>query len=249
MQFVITYECGLKNRSLVHFRRIGSYLQVEIDVNYRMIKSTLLYREDGLPLCASVDDDSDASLGEQKKRIKMLISRMTPQSVTEATIESDNYEIHYIKNSVVVYFLICERGYPRNLAFSYLSDVQEEFQHSHLNECMKPNTRPYAFVSFDNFLSKTKKAYSDKKVQDNLDQLNQELVGVKQVMSKNIEDLLYRGDSLDKMSDMSASLKKTSKRYRKSAQKINFDLLISQYAPVAIVAFLFVFLIWWGVLK
>ncbi|EDO15550.1 hypothetical protein Kpol_1042p8 [Vanderwaltozyma polyspora DSM 70294] len=214
-----------------------------------MIKSTLLYREDGLPLCTSVDDDSDPSLGEQKKRIKMLLSRMTPQSATEASIESGNYEIHYINAASVLYFVICERGYPRNLAFSYLSDVQQEFQHSYYNEYMKPNIRPYAFVSFDNFLNKTKKAYADKKVQDNLDQLNQELVGVKQIMSKNIEDLLYRGDSLDKMSDMSATLKESSKKYRKSAQKINLELLISQYAPIAMLGFLFVFLIWWVFLR
>lgn len=214
-----------------------------------MIKSTLIYRDDGLPLCASVDDDSDPTLTEQKKKIKMVVSRMTPQSAEEATLESGDYEIHYLKLAVVVYFVICEKGYPRNLAFSYLNDVAQEFEHSYGLESTRPTVRPYAFVSFDNFLQKTKKTYSDKKVQDNLDQLNNELHGVKQIMSKNIEDLLYRGDSLDKMSDMSASLKESSKRYRKSAQKINLDLLISQYAPIAIVALFFVFLIWWIFLR
>ncbi|CCE63737.1 hypothetical protein TPHA_0F02570 [Tetrapisispora phaffii CBS 4417] len=215
-----------------------------------MIKSTLLYREDGLPLCTSVDDDNmNPQLSEQKKRVKMLVSRMTPQSATEATIESNNYEINYIKNGVVIYFVIVEKNYPRNLAFSYLNDIQQEFQHSYINDVTKPNIRPYAFVKFDNFLTKTKNIYSDKKVQDNLDQLNQELVGVKQVMSKNIEDLLYRGDSLDKMSDMSSNLRETSKKYRKSAQKINFDLLLSQYAPIAISALLGVFLFWYIFLR
>lgn len=214
-----------------------------------MIKSTLIYRDDGLPLCASVDDESDISLNEQKKKVKIVISRLTPNSATEATLESGNYEINYIKRDIIIYVVICELGYPRNLAFSYLGDISEEFQLSYSHEYGKLNIRPYAFVSFDNFLQKTKKTYSDKKVQDNLDQLNQELAGVKQIMSKNIEDLLYRGDSLDKMSDMSASLKESSKKYKKSAQKINFDLLISQYAPIAIVAFFFVFLIWWIFLK
>lgn len=214
-----------------------------------MIKSTLIYRDDGLPLCASVDDENDFSLNEQKKKVKLVISRMTPNSANEATLESGNYEINYIKKDIIIYLVICESGYPRNLAFSYLNDVSEEFQHSYSNEYGKTNIRPYAFVSFDNFLQKTKKTYSDKKVQDNLDQLNQELVGVKQIMSKNIEDLLYRGDSLDKMSDMSASLKESSKKYRKSAQKINFDLLISQYAPIVIIALFFVFLIWWIFLR
>ncbi|CCK70946.1 SNAP receptor SEC22 KNAG_0F02840 [Huiozyma naganishii CBS 8797] len=214
-----------------------------------MIKSTLIYRDDALPLCTSVDDDNDAQLNEQKKYIKILLSRMTPQSATEATLESGSFEISYIKRDVVLYFVICERGYPRNLSFSYLGDISEEFQHSYANEYNKPNVRPYAFVSFDTFLQKTKRAYSDKKVQDNLDQLNQELHGVKQIMSKNIEDLLYRGDSLDKMSDMSASLRESSKKYRKSAQKINFDLLISQYAPIVIVSLFFVFLFWWVFLR
>ncbi|KAI8399840.1 Longin domain profile [Nakaseomyces glabratus] len=215
-----------------------------------MIKSTVVYRDDGLPLCSSVDDDiSDLSLNEQKKRIKMVVSRMTPQSANEATLESKDSEIHYIRQQGVIYFVICEAGYPRNLAFSYLNDVAVEFQHSYSNELSKPTIRPYAFASFDTFLQRTKEAYSDKKVQDNLDQLNQELVGVKQIMSKNIEDLLYRGDSLEKMDDMSNSLKISSKKYRKSAQKINFDLLISQYAPIVMVAFFFVFLFWWVFLR
>lgn len=214
-----------------------------------MIKSTLIYRDDGLPLCMSVDDDSSLELNEQKKYVKILISRMTPQSATEATLESGNFEISYIKIDIIFYFVICEKNYPRNLVFSYLNDIANEFQHSYSVEYSKPTLRPYAFVSFDTFLQKTKKTYSDKKVQDNLDQLNQELVGVKQIMSKNIEDLLYRGDSLDKMSDMSASLKESSKRYKRSAQKINFELLISQYAPIVIIAFISVFLIWWIFLR
>lgn len=214
-----------------------------------MIKSTLIYRDDGLPLCSSVDDDNNTRLVAEKKKVKLIVSRLNPQSVTEAAIESGDFEINYIKRGMVVYFVICEKGYPRNLAFSYLNDVAQEFEHSYSQELMKPNIRPYAFVSFDNFLEKNIKTYSDKKVQDNLDQLNQELAGVKQIMSKNIEDLLYRGDSLDKMSDMSASLKESSKKYRKSAQKINLDLLISQYAPIVILCLIFVFLFWYIFLR
>ena len=52
--------------------------------------------------------------------------------------------------------------------------------------------------TFDNFY-KTKKIYQDQRAQSNLDKLNNDLIDVKKVMTKNIEDLLYRGDSLDKM--------------------------------------------------
>ncbi|CEP64220.1 SNAP receptor SEC22 LALA0_S10e05248g [Lachancea lanzarotensis] len=214
-----------------------------------MIKSTLIFRDDGLPLCSSVDDDTDPLLSEQRKKVKVLVSKLTPNSADEATLESGNFEIHYVRVNTIAYFVIVDKGFSRSLAFSYLKEISQEFEHSYGNEYGKPSIRPYAFVTFDNFLQKTKKLYSDKRVQNNLDQLNQDLSGVKQIMTKNIEDLLYRGDSLDKMSDLSASLKQNSKKYRKSAQKINFDLLISQYAPIAVVAFIFVFLIWWVFLR
>lgn len=47
-------------------------------------------------------------------------------------------------------------------------------------------------------------------------------------MSKNLEDLLYRGDSLEKMSTMSSDLRDASKKYRRAAVKINWQLLIQQ---------------------
>lgn len=214
-----------------------------------MIQSTLIFRDDGLPLCASVDEEGGSMLAEEKKRVKLVVSRLTPQSAPEATLTGGNHDIHYLRRDNVVFFAICERGWPRNLAFSYLGDIASEFIHSYGSEYSRPNVQPYAYVGFDMFLGKTRRIYSDKRVQDNLDQLNQELAGVQTIMSKNIEDLLYRGDSLDRISDMSHSLKESSKKYRQSARKINFDLLLSQYAPIAILAFLCVFLLYWLVLR
>jgi vesicle transport protein SEC22 len=68
-------------------------------------------------------------------------------------------------------------------------------------------------------------------------------------MTKNIEDLLYRGDSLDKMSDLSSSLKSDSLKYRKRAQRINLEALIRQYIPVVGAGLIFVFLIWYMFLR
>lgn len=61
-------------------------------------------------------------------------------------------------------------------------------------------------------------------------------------MTKNIEDLLYRGDSLDKMSDLSSSLKQDSLKYRRRAQRINLEALIKQYIPIVGVGLIFVFI-------
>ncbi|CAM9018541.1 unnamed protein product [Wickerhamomyces anomalus] len=209
-----------------------------------MIKSTLIFRNDG-----SVDDDTDPSLTEQKKKVKLIISRITPNSETRASIESDNYQIHYLMLDSIIYFAICEKSYPRKLAFSYLAEISNEFSQSHGADSLRSDTRPYAFVSFDNYMKKTKKIYQDQRAQSNLDKLNSDLADVKAVMSKNIEDLLYRGDSLDKMSDISSSIRLESKKYRKAAHKINFDLLIQQYAPIVGVGLFIVFLVYWIFLR
>ena len=68
----------------------------------------------------------------------------------------------------------------------------------------------------------------DVRASSNLDKLNNELKDVANVMTKNIEDLLYRGDSLERMGDMSQRLREDSKKYRKAAVRINWELLLKQ---------------------
>ena len=72
-------------------------------------------------------------------------------------------------------------------------------------------------------------------------------------MTKNMEDLLWRGDSLDRtycstlqvlviayayadMSSLSSSLRDESLKYRRAARKINVDAMIRKYAPYVCMA-------------
>lgn len=66
----------------------------------------------------------------------------------------------------------------------------------------------------------------------NLDKLGENLREVQGIMVKNMEDLLWRGDSLDRMSNLSTSLRSESAKYRKAARKINIDAMIRKWAPV-----------------
>lgn len=100
-------------------------------------------------------------------------------------------------------------------------------------------------MEFDTFIQRTKKTYQDARASSNLDRLNDDLRDVTKVMSKNIEDLLYRGDSLDRMGEMSGRLREDSKRYRKAAVRINWELLLKQYGPFAGVGTIILILLWW----
>lgn len=100
-------------------------------------------------------------------------------------------------------------------------------------------------MEFDTFIQRTKKTYQDSRASQNLDKLNDELRDVTKVMTKNIEDLLYRGDSLERMGEMSGRLREDSMKYRKAAVRINWELLLKQYGPVAGVVFVVIVFIYW----
>ncbi|GAA5941655.1 synaptobrevin family protein [Sporobolomyces koalae] len=218
-----------------------------------MVRSTIIARAtDGLPLAASNDDDEQdqSKLPEYKQQAKLIFRRLTPQSEPRCSIESGACTLHYLISDSIVYLTIADRSYPRKLAFSYLSELSNEFTRSYPPEMsLKAGLRPYAFVKFDTFIQRTKRLYLDPRgaeasgkgtgVASGLEQLNEDLQDVTRIMTKNMEDLLWRGDSLDRMSTMSSSLRDESLKYRKAAKKINTDALIRKWAPVGIAGLLF----------
>jgi vesicle transport protein SEC22 len=198
-------------------------------------------------LCASVDDESmESSLAEIKSQVKLILRRLNKNAEPQASIESGPFTLHYLLSNDIVFLCICERSYPRKLAFTYLSDISAEFQNTYgaTGQLHSPTLRPYAFMEFDTFIRRTKATYADSRASQNLDKLNDELRDVTKVMTKNIEDLLYRGDSLDKMGEISSRLRDDSRKYRKAAVKINWDLMLKQYGPFAALGFIILLFIW-----
>ncbi|KAG8956561.1 SNAP receptor [Tulasnella sp. 424] len=216
-----------------------------------MVRSTIIARAtDALPLAASVDDEqTENDLQEHKQQAKLIFRRITPNSEPRCSIESGAYTLHYLISENVVYLTIAEKSYPRKLAFSYLDELSKEFAITY-GPKVEAARKPYAFVGFDTFMSKTARLYQDTRTataasESSMDRLNNELNDVTRIMTKNMEELLWRGDSLDKMSHLSTSLRSESEKYRKAAKKINFDAMIRQYAPLGGLGLLFIIIIWW----
>ncbi|KAG8903971.1 SNAP receptor [Tulasnella sp. 403] len=202
-----------------------------------MVRSTTIARaSDALPLAASVDDEqTENELQEYKQQAKLIFRRINTNSEPRCSIESGAYTLHYLIVDNVVYLTIAERSYPRKLAFSYLDELSKEFAVTYGSK-VENAKKPYAFVGFDTFMSKTARLYRDSRTatasnENNMDRLNNELQDVTRIMTKNMEELLWRGDSLDKMSHLSTSLRSESEKYRKAARNINFNAMLRQWAP------------------
>jgi hypothetical protein len=104
--------------------------------------------------------------------------------------------VSYMIEQGVAYLTLCERGYPRRLAFQYLSEVQTEFMRAH-GASLSTYSRPYACVSFEPRLSKMRRDYLDPQAPGNLKKLNQDLSEIHNIMQQNIQDVLQRGEKLD----------------------------------------------------
>ncbi len=114
---------------------------------------------------------------------------------------------------------IADKSYPRKLAFLFLDELSKEFA-SIYGSKIEGARKPYAFVGFgmsltvmsvpgidfgiDTFMAKTARLYQDTRTANaaasGLGKLNDELSDVTRIMTKNMEELLWRGDSLDSAS-------------------------------------------------
>jgi len=204
----------------------------------------------GLAMEYSKAGQTEQALQEQKQQSKLVFRRITPNSEPRCSIESGAYTLHYLISENVVFLTIAEKSYPRKLAFLYLDELAKEFAQSY-GAKVEGVRKPYAFVGFDTFMSKTARLYRDTRTASanasgsNLDQLNGELQDVTRIMTKNMEELLWRGDSLDKMSHLSSSLRTESEKYRKAARKVNFDAMLRQWGPVGAIGLFVVLFLWW----
>ncbi|KAK0190758.1 protein transport protein Sec22 [Armillaria gallica] len=215
-----------------------------------MVRSTIIVRaSDSLPLAASVDDEqTEQALQEHKQQSKLICRRITPNSEPRCSIESGQYTLHYLISDNVIFLTIADKSYPRKLAFSYLDELSKEFATTY-GPKVESVRKPYAFVGFDTFMSKTARLYRDTRTANaaasGLDRLNDDLQDVTRIMTKNMEELLWRGDSLDRMSQLSTSLRADSEKYRKAARNINWQAMLRQYAPVGAIALILIIFVYW----
>lgn len=71
-----------------------------------------------------------------------------------AMILNNAFTCSYIIDGNACYLCICDKSYPRKLAFSYLEELVKEFNMSYGSEVDKPGLRPYAFVKFGMLVNK-----------------------------------------------------------------------------------------------
>nr|GMC77412.1 25.3 kDa vesicle transport protein [Ipomoea batatas] len=225
---------------------IASFMQF-CPLERKMVKLTMIARiVDGLPLAEGLDDGRDIPDADfYKQQVKSLFKNLATghNEPSRMSIETGPYMFHYVIEGRVCYLTMCDRSYPKKLAFQYLEDLKNEFERVNGSQ-IETAARPYAFIKFDTFIQKTKKLYQDTRTQRNVAKLNDELYEVHQIMTRNVQEVLGVGEKLDQVSQMSSRLTSESRVYADKARDLNRQALIRKWAPVAVVLGV-VFLLFW----
>ena len=127
------------------------------------MKLTMLARvADGLPLAEGLDSERQQDLEQYKQQAKTLFKKLSqgPPPPSRMSYESGAFFLHYLIEDGVCYLTLCDRGYPKKLAYQYLEDLCKEFAAASGGQ-VETVARPYAFIKFDTVIQRTKKLYQD----------------------------------------------------------------------------------------
>ncbi|CAF2415837.1 unnamed protein product [Rotaria sp. Silwood2] len=218
-----------------------------------MVLMTMIGRvADGLPLAASVHndmrDESGRSGTEYQNQAKNILRRLSSNSPSKASIESDPYVFHCLIDHDVCYITLCEKAFPRKNAYAYLEDLAQEFI-AQYGQKVQLAARPYSFIEFDNYIQKMKKQYADSRTsREAMSRLRTDLRDVQNIMVTNIEDVMSRGDTIQDLNRKATNLASMSQQYRKDANYLNrmssltkIGLTVGSIVILSLIAYVFIF--------
>ncbi|XP_060066064.1 vesicle-trafficking protein SEC22b-like [Ylistrum balloti] len=215
-----------------------------------VLMTTIARVADALPLAASMQEDETAgrSLMDFQTQSKQLFKKIMsdPQPPARCSLETGPYIFHYLIERGVCFLILCEKSFSKRLAFSYLEDLQSEFN-SQYGKKVETVSRPYSFIEFDTYIQKARKSYMDSRARKNLSSINTELQDVHRIMVQNIDDVLDRGEKLSELDSKASSLSDMSKTYRKDAHNLNLRSSYAKIGAVLIIVIVFLLFLryWW----
>jgi len=152
---------------------------------------------------------------------RMVCQRTQPgQRQTIDQKNDDNpFLLHvYVRLDNLACVVVADQEYPLRVAFSFINKIMAEFERES-NERWKridqdQDLRP-------EFLSRQLTSFQDPSTADKLAQIQRNLDDIKDVMHKNIDEVLKRGETLEVLMERSEDLSTTSVQFYKKAKKQN----------------------------
>jgi len=195
-----------------------------------------------MPLVATISSSPDSPVtSTQQGQAKDILRSLTHQSPTKMAIGSGNHVFYYMVRDTLCFLTMAESSYPKRTAFLYLEEIADII----LNELLKEfgnewrtqvdtTARPFRFIHYDPVIQRKQREFREPKSQQNNSKLNDDLSEIQNIMKKNIDEILNRGEKLDYVSNISQELQQKSKDFKWGAKKLTWQARLQQYGPVVV---------------
>ncbi|KAJ1950494.1 palmitoyltransferase [Dispira parvispora] len=170
---------------------------------------------------AYVDDIGDFGYFQQRplKNFLTFFSKLAAErnatAARDVVTKEEYYLYVYRTTQGLATVLVTQGQYPNRVAFSLLGQLMDDYVMAFPTPASRQGSP--AFAPIHTYLGK----FQNPKESDALTQVRQELDETTEVLTKTMESLLQRGETLDTLVDKSNDLSWQSKQFYKTAKKNN----------------------------
>lgn len=217
---------------------------------------TLICRaSDGLPLVEAWEDRmtpesinkeprDNTKVTQAMKMSARMICRKLPQNSNKCSITEGDMCYHYIIEDGICYMTVTSVSYPKKNVMLYLAELCTAFSEqlsSHLgsqslHEGVSRIGKPYSFMAFDRTIHKIRASFKDPNSSKTLNMINTSLNEVTNIMRRNIDEILQRGENLEDIGRMADGLKAETLRFKTSSKILSRQNFMDKYLIYILVA-------------
>ncbi|XP_043605070.1 vesicle-associated membrane protein 7 [Bombus pyrosoma] len=164
----------------------------------------------------------------------------------KVTYSQGQYLFHYICEDNIIYMCITDDDYQKSKAFLYLAEIKGRFLAAYGQDAQA--AIPYAMnTDFARTLASTMKHYNESSHKvDVLDSVLGDLDELKDIMSKNIDNVAMRGERLELLVNKTENLSTNSVTFRKTSRNLARSLFwknVKIYVIVGVILIVVIYVI------
>ena len=174
---------------------------------------------------------------------RVLLGKIPGNEDGKMSYSYDNHVFHYIVENRLIYLCMCDETSNRRVPFSFLDDIKERFLATYGSEAQTAIAFAYN-AEFSPILNQ-RMDYFNNPSSDAFEQVNNKIHDVKDVMVKNVEMLLERGEKLELLVDKTDRLNQQAFKFERSSKHLKsamywrkVRLYVAGFAVVALVAWI-----------
>lgn len=163
---------------------------------------------------------TEAGLQGNFASITRVLLKKIPKEDGKCSYVYDEYVFHYLVSGGVTYLCMCDKELARLIAFRFLTAIQSEF--IRLYATRWSTARAYDFnADFSRVLERSMRDHASMTSKDErISKIQDQLTEVKDVMTRNIDKVLERGEKIEILVDKSHQMEQHAFKFHRKAVKL-----------------------------